>query len=341
MTQTTSITVANHTYQLNVVSMPANNVVTGVAAASPFTVQVLEDGTTPAGGIAVTLTGAAGGVILAACGGTDCTVLTDANGMVSTAVTPLRAGALSLSAGYLQTVATGTFTAVGVPETLRIILQPDAAGLVVGNAQLLMVQLIGPDGLTPIAYRRMTYVVSSGPFAFTSCLNATCEVPTDSNGYAAIAGVAWGAGAVTVTVTDGEVTQTIAFMAVARPDVLKLISAPASGGYAGIVAGAAFKVQALFSDGVTPVSGRNVTVSVTGGQAALAACGGLASCTLLTDATGMIATAVTPLAAGTISLTAVDGGVNVVFEFRGDCPAGHDAAGVGARGRVLCGRQRG
>ncbi len=315
VTQTTSMTVATHTYQLNIVSMPGNNAVTGVVAAAPFKVQVLEDGVTPAAGISVTLTSAVNGATLNVCNAADCTVVSDANGMVSTTVTPLRAGALSLSAGYLNTVATGTFTAAGVQETLRIVAQPAASGAVVGEGQFLEVQLIGPDGLTPVAYRRMTYVVTSGPFAFTSCLVATCEVPTDNSGYAAIAGTAWGAGAVTITVMDEEVTQTIQFMAVAKADVLRLISAPALGGYAGVAEAIPFKVQAFFSDGVTPVSGRNVTVSVMNGQATFAGCAGAASCTLVADATGTVSTLVTPLAAGTITLTAVDGGVSVSASF--------------------------
>ncbi len=315
VTQTTTMTVATHTYQLKIVSIPGNNAVTGVVAASPFTVQVLEDGVTPAAGIAVTMTSAVNGADLNVCNAADCTVFTDGNGMASSTVTPLRAGALSLSAGYLDTVVTGTFTAAGVQESMRIVAQPAASGAVVGDGQFLEVQLIGPDGVTPVAYRRMTYVVTGGPFAFTSCLVATCEVPTDGSGYAAIAGAAWGAGAVTITVTDGEATQTIGFIAVAKADVLRLISAPASGGYAGLVEAIPFKVQAFFSDGVTPVSGRNVTVSVTGGQATFAGCAGAASCTLVADATGTVSTLVTPLAAGMITLTAVDGEVSVSSSF--------------------------
>ena len=173
------------------------------------------------------------------------------------------------------------------------------------------------DGVTLLANHRLYFTVLSGPFGFTNCTAATCMAATGGDGITGIVGTPYGTGPVTVQVQDanGQATQLIQFIAVALPDVLRLVSGPASGGYPGVVANVPFAAQALFNDGVAPVSGRSVTVSVTNGTASLAACNGATSCVLTTDASGMISTQVTPGAVGSITVTASDGGVTVSSNF--------------------------
>lgn len=62
------------------------------------------------------------------------------------------------------------------------------------------------------------------------------------------------------------------------------------------------RVRAVAADGVTPVAGATVAWSTTNG-AVLSACGGVASCSVLTDEAGVASTGVTPTAAGTSTVT--------------------------------------
>ena len=312
--QTQLFTVSNHSYALNVVSVPGPNAKALNTAATPLAVQLVEDGVNPVGWASVVLSGARGDEVMG-CGQEFCTVVTDANGMAATTVTPLRGGVIPLNAEYPPVTVTTSFTAVGVAQSLRVVDTVGLGGAQVGVTQLLMVQMIGTDGVTPVPYHDLIYTVTSGSFLYTSCSAATCLVRTDANGYAAIAGTAWAAGPVVAQVTDGTVLQVFQFNGVAPPDVLRVVTAPASGGVAGKVEATPFTVQVLFSDAVTPVSGRSVTVSVTNGLAGLAACAGAASCSLTADPNGMISTPVTPLAAGMMTLTVTDGGVTATASF--------------------------
>jgi hypothetical protein len=65
----------------------------------------------------------------------------------------------------------------------------------------------------------------------------------------------------------------------------------------------AVMVQALASDGVTPVGGATIGWSGTN-SVQLSACGGASSCTVTTDASGNAATWLTPAATGTATITA-------------------------------------
>src|SRR5207248_3081314 len=82
-----------------------------------------------------------------------------------------------------------------------------------------------------------------------------------------------------------------------------LISAPSGIVTAGTPAATVFAVRVLQSDGVTPVAGAAVTFSIASGTAQLGACGA-ANCIELTDSSGVASAPVTPLSAGTISLSA-------------------------------------
>jgi hypothetical protein len=62
-------------------------------------------------------------------------------------------------------------------------------------------------------------------------------------------------------------------------------------------------VQVLASDGMTPVNGATIGWSTTNG-ATLSACGGVSSCSMVSDETGIVSTWVTPGATGTAIITA-------------------------------------
>ncbi len=102
--------------------------------------------------------------------------------------------------------------------------------------------------------------------------------------------------------TGGATTMSAALAYVAQPS-LTLISAPSDAVFTGIAAPTEFTVQALASDGVTPIAGQAVTFSSTAGQVQFNACGGT-SCVVLTDISGKAATTVTALSAGAVTLSA-------------------------------------
>ncbi len=90
-----------------------------------------------------------------------------------------------------------------------------------------------------------------------------------------------------------------------QPGMAVLVSAPAPL-ETGVTAAKAFAVRLLEPDGVTPIISEPVQVSVVSGSATLGACGGATTCMLITDATGLVQTAVTGGGAGPVVLNATD-----------------------------------
>src|SRR5581483_5953365 len=84
-----------------------------------------------------------------------------------------------------------------------------------------------------------------------------------------------------------------------QPGMAVLVSAPALL-ETGVTAAKAFAVRLLQPDGITPIISEPVQVSVVSGSAALGACAGATTCMLVTDATGLVQTAVTGGGAGAV-----------------------------------------
>jgi hypothetical protein len=125
---------------------------------------------------------------------------------------------------------------------------------------------------------------------------------------------------VAVTVTDlsthGSTVMTAALTyANIAPDTMTLVSAPSGTVLVGIPAATSFAVRMWQGDGVTPVVGLPVTFSVPTGSAQFSACGASA-CVVLTDATGLAATAVTPTAFGAVTLLAMAVGATQTASFQ-------------------------
>ena len=90
------------------------------------------------------------------------------------------------------------------------------------------------------------------------------------------------------------------------PNVIKLASAP-TGLETGVVSATPFAAEVYASDGLAPVPGVSVQLSVSG-EAPLAACGAASSCIVSTASTGLAQSAVTGIALGTAVLTATEMG---------------------------------
>jgi hypothetical protein len=84
---------------------------------------------------------------------------------------------------------------------------------------------------------------------------------------------------------------------------LILLSAPSGTAFVGQQTGVPFAVKALAADGVTPIAGQAIVFTAGGGIVQFGACGA-ATCTVLTNASGVASTTVTPLGAGTVTLSA-------------------------------------
>jgi IPT/TIG domain len=99
--------------ELNLLTAPGAAEIVSQQASVAFAVQMLAaDGVTPMAGQAVLFSAAGGTVQFGACGGGSCTVTTNALGVASTTVTPLSAGAITLSAVSSAGTQTVSFNAI-------------------------------------------------------------------------------------------------------------------------------------------------------------------------------------------------------------------------------------
>jgi hypothetical protein len=104
--------------------------------------------------------------------------------------------------------------------------------------------------------------------------------------------------------SGGSSTMTSALTVGAGPtDTIKMTSGANPGTPIGGIAQSPFSVLVLAPDGVTPVAGSSVQFS-SSPAVGLSACSGAASCTVLTDQSGVASTNMTVLSAGVLTLTA-------------------------------------
>jgi hypothetical protein len=295
-----------------VLSLPANNSLINRAAALPFSVQILSiTGTPVVAGISVSLT--ASGATFGGCGLATCSLRTDASGQVSTTVTPTQVGTVTLSAKAGGGSALASFTTVAsLPDTLQVLSVPASGSYAAQVAAApFSVKIALGDGT--IAAGASVTLTAAGATLGRCAGVATCVLAADMSGTITTTVTPTGAGVVSLTAAAGGGSVTASFNAAAAlPDLLRIVSVPASGSFVGIAAGTPFAVQILLADGVTPAVGARASVTVTGGV--LGACG-LATCPLTANVSGMISTTVTPATIGTVGLTAVAGGGSLATTF--------------------------
>ncbi len=314
--QTVTFSVISHQWQLKILSMPPDGSRTGVVAAQPFQVQVVQDdGVTPApiAGRSLVLGGDTGAVSLTACPSSACEIFVGADAIATAWIIPQQPGPLTLSAIYAPLATSASFTAAGSSRTMTIVSQPGSGGAPLNVQTNLAVQVIGADGVTPLAADPVSFTVLSGPFQFYGSF-ATYQGGTGGDGIAVVPGLATGFGPVVVQATDGFVTRLISFSAGSLPRVMQLISTPPSPSTTGSVAARPFTIQLLAPDGVTPAPGIPVTFSLTSGTATFAGCAS-ANCFLTTDAQGLAGVQLTPLSVGVIGLLAASGSVTQAVLF--------------------------
>jgi hypothetical protein len=301
---------------LRLVSAPSGSVTVGSAASPAFAVQVLaSNGATPIAGRTVTLSLTSGSASFSGCSATPCVLVSDANGLVATIVTPQAAGLVALLASDGTITQSASFTAVAAPDILRLVSAPSGP-VSVGSAasRAFSVQVLASNGATPNTGRSVTLSLTSGTASFSGCSATPCVLVSDANGLVSAAVTPQAAGMIGLLASDGTVTQSASFTAVAAPDVLRLVSAPNGPVFVGSAAAPSFSVQVLASNGATPITGRSVTLSLTSGTASFSGCSAT-PCVLVSDADGLVSSTVTPQAAGLVGLLASDGTVTQVSSF--------------------------
>jgi hypothetical protein len=200
--------------------------------------------------------------------------------------------------------------AAAAAENMQLISAPTGT-LTTGTAAAtaFAVKILAADGVTPVAGESITFSATgtgTGTAAlFNPCGTATCTLITDATGVASTTITPITAGTITLTAVGNSSNASTTFTAVDPPPQMTLVSAPSGTVYVGNLASPAFAVRVLKADGVTPVSGVSITFSATGTSVSLGACGA-STCTVLTNASGVASTTATPLAAGTIALTATE-----------------------------------
>ncbi len=321
VSQSVSFTAVGRADSVQVVQAPSGKVTAGGLAAAPFQVRVLlADGMTPAAGRTVQFAISMGYASFGACPAASCTVTTDSNGLAQTTVSTTVAGAVTLEAidtSPGQTAyALASFTAVGAGDGLRVVSAPDSSGTIYNIEALpLTVQVVGPDGTTPVPGQNVTLSTTVGNTGTTLCSGGPgCVAVSDAQGMVSTLVRPLTSGLVTMQFTDGPLVQSVSFTVQRQPDTLSLVSGPADGSFVGGPAAVPFAVKVVQADG-TAAAGRSVTMSVTSGGATLGACG-TASCTVTADAKGIVSSGVVPSAAGSVALLLTDGTVQLPYSFQ-------------------------
>ncbi|WP_263383121.1 IPT/TIG domain-containing protein [Granulicella arctica] len=120
-------------YTLALISAPSGNLPVGLTASPAFSVKAIDvDGVTPMPGVLVVFSAMSGAVQWGTCGlAASCTVVTDANGLASTVVTPAAPGVVTLQAAALGLTQTISFTALPLVRSVTVV--PAAMWLAAGS----------------------------------------------------------------------------------------------------------------------------------------------------------------------------------------------------------------
>ena len=291
--------------QLSILSYPTGVLTPGVQATMPFSAQLVDGFSHPLNDVSVILSLPPGEGIFD-CGGPWCSYQTDWNGTVSSLFTPRAGGVLVLHAEAVGVPSvTANVTVAGGVTTLNIVQAPPA-NVAVGSHVKTVVQLLGPDGAA--IYRATVWITTTqGALANPDCPYGLCKYYTDVNGKVTVSGTVWTAGQVSLEFSTTGLRQAVTFNVFANVMNLKLVTAPSGTVQSGTPA-IPFAVQVVGGDGATPISGQNITFSITNGSAALAACT-LLPCVVKTGASGIASTGVisTPSAGNVVLLASLNG----------------------------------
>jgi hypothetical protein len=307
---TTQFTGISSSDTMTVVSTPSSPAYLNQLTPLPFAVQIIAAGQiTPTPNKSVTFSVTKGTARFSACptSATTCTVVTDATGTASTFLTPGVNGTLAVTAADGAITQSLSLTITPPPDVMRLTSAPSGS-LLVGNiaATPFAVQVLQPGGVLPAVGKPVTLSVTNGNATLGACGLSHCVVNSDIGGNVSTTVKPLSISLIGLLATDGTATQTATFTGQVNPDTLHLVSAPAGSVYVGTSAPQPLTLQVLAGDGVTPVAGRSIPLSLLTGSASFSACPSI-PCVLVTDANGLATTSVSPLAPGLVTLQATDG----------------------------------
>ena len=213
---TATFSAAAETVQLR--SAPTGTQQVGLASSTLFALEVLAgDGVTPVAGEAVVFTANGAPVRFGSCNGAVCTVLTNAQGVAQTSVTPTGAGAVTLSSASNGGSVTAAFTAALPPDVLLAVSAPSGTVYVGDTAAVpFAVRIMAADGATPVPGKQVTFSMTAGTARLGACSTSTCVVVTDSTGLASISISPMAAGQVSLLASTEAGPLTAAFTAAVR-----------------------------------------------------------------------------------------------------------------------------
>ncbi len=312
-----ALTYAAPVEALQLVTAPSGSLPSGTSAPTPFSVQAIApDGFTPIVGEAVSFT--ATGAVFSACGASSCTVYTNVAGLASASVTPTAPGTVNLAASGRSGSVNAAFTATGSSEVIRLLSAPAGVNTVGAvTTTPLRAQLLAADGITPRVGSALTLTVTSGAARFSGCSATPCVLTTDAQGTITSKVTPSSSGNIAMQVASASSSVAASFSA--APETIRLQSAPIGTQTVGISAANSIQIKVLAGDGVTPMFGEAVVFTATGGSVSFGACGS-AICTVTTDAQGLAQSSVTPLSAGTITLSATGTAGAVTSSFSSVAP---------------------
>jgi len=288
---------------LHLLSAPSGIATVGSLIGTPLLAQLLAfDGVTPHAGSAITLTVLSGAARLSGCPATPCVLSTDAQGTISTTITPTSAGAITVQLATTSTSVNSTFSAAA--ETIQLKSAPtDTQTIGIATSTPFQVKVLAGDGVTPVQGEAVVFTAAGGTVKFSTCGGAVCTLTTDAQGLAQSSVTPLSAGAITVSAIGNAGSVTSTFKAINPPDLFRTVSAPTGTVHLGDTAAALFSVRITAADGTTPVAGNPVTFTTASGAAIFGSCSA-ATCIALTDATGLASTSVSPTSPSQISIVA-------------------------------------
>ena len=319
LSESATMNVGVRTKTLTLLSTPSGSLPVGVMSGVPFTAQLLDGWGHPVVNQSINF-GGIQGMVKMSCGLGSCFAYSDANGEVSSSVTPLEPGQIVLTATTLNINATSSFTAVGAGESLTIIQAPPG-NVFVGDKVAFSVQVMGADGMTPVAGRAVSFAVLSGTVAIDQCASGSCRLTTNAQGVASLMATASVSGLVTWSASIDGLTRQISFAVAAKSYRMNVVTAPSGSVAPGMKLREPYAVQVVGADGVTPAAGQNVTFSMQTGMAQLAACF-QTPCVVKTDAHGMASTGfITAGQPGPVTIGAADNSLTQTASFNVSVPA--------------------
>ena len=300
--------------RLQVVSAPAGSVMQGRAAATAFAVQVLAaDGVTPVANETVTFAVTTGYATFGVCGAVSCTVKTNAQGVATTMVTPTTVGTVAMTASTSLLSVAASLTGIAAPDVMTLVSAPAGVATVGAPAgTAFAVRVMAGDGVTARVGQTVTMTATNGGVRLEACGAATCSLKTDATGTVATMVTPLVSGTIQLSAMGAAGTVTASVRAAA--ETMSLVSAPTGVVTVGATPTTMFAVTVVGGDGVTAVANEAVVFSAMGGGVTFAACG-RATCTVLTNAQGVAASAVTAMASGPVVLSAAAASGSVTASF--------------------------